>query len=85
MNGFLVTAIAMLVALVPCGIVVVKGAAMEAMVAFEGIASVMVMVLMLIPEGFNRTGEFELPLLSAVLMYGSGLVFLRFLERGPVR
>ena len=82
MNAFLITAIVMLVALIPCGIVVLKGSAMEAVVAFEAIASVVVMVLILIPQGFNRSGIFELPVLSAVLIYGSGLVFVRFMERG---
>lgn len=82
MNAFLITAIVMLVALIPCGIVVLKGSAMEAVVAFEGIAAVAVMVLMLVAQGFNRSGIFELPVLSAVLIYGSGLVFVRFMERG---
>ena len=39
------------------------------------------MVLVLLAEGFRRTGEFELPVLLAVLLFGSGLVFVRFLER----
>lgn len=82
MNAFLITAIVMLAALIPCGIVVLRGSAMEAVVAFETIASVAVMVLILIAQGFNRSGEFELPVLSAVLIYGSGLVFVRFMERG---
>lgn len=82
MNAFLITAIVMLVALIPCGIVVLRGSAMDAVVAFEAIASVVVIVLILVAQGFNRTGEFELPVLSAVLIYGSGLVFVRFMERG---
>ncbi len=82
MSAFLVTAIVMLVALIPCGIVVVKGSAMEAVVAFEAIASIVLMILILVAEGFQRSGEFELPVLSAVLAYGSGLVFVRFMERG---
>jgi multisubunit Na+/H+ antiporter MnhF subunit len=82
MSAFLITAIIMLAALIPCGIVVLKGSAMEAVVAFEAIASAVVIILLLIAEGFNRSGEFELPVLSAVLIYGSGLVFVRFMERG---
>ncbi|HXS66041.1 MAG TPA: monovalent cation/H+ antiporter complex subunit F [Streptosporangiaceae bacterium] len=82
MSAFLVTAIALLVAVVPCAIVVARGDVPDAVVAFGAIASNIVMVLALIAEGFNRSGEFELPLLSAVLIYGSGLVFVRFMERG---
>jgi multisubunit Na+/H+ antiporter MnhF subunit len=81
-NGFVVAAIVMLVALVPCGAVVVRGDAMEAAVAYEVASSVIVMVLILLAEGFGRSGEFELPALLAVLLLGSGLVFVRFLERG---
>lgn len=82
MSSFLVTAIALLIAMIPCAVVVAQGGVPDAVVAFQVIASDIVMVLALIAEGFNRSGEFELPLLSAVLIYGSGLVFVRFMERG---
>ena len=81
MNSFVVAAIAMLVAVVPCGIVVVRGTIMDAVVAYEAISSVVLMVLVLLAEGFRRPGEFELPVLLALLLFGSGLVFARFLER----
>ena len=32
-------------------------------------------------EGFERSGEFELAVLLAILMFGSGLVFVRSMER----
>ena len=82
MSAFLITAIVMLIAMVPAAVVVARGGVPDAVVAFQGIASAIVMVLALIAEGFNRSGEFELPMLSAVLLYGSGLVFVRFMERG---
>jgi multicomponent Na+:H+ antiporter subunit F len=80
-NGFVIAAIAMLVAVIPCGIVVVRGKVMDAVVAYEAVSSIVVMVLVLLAEGFRRSGEFELPVLLAVLLFGSGLVFVRFLER----
>jgi multicomponent Na+:H+ antiporter subunit F len=82
MTGFVVAAILMLVALIPCGIVLVRGQAMEAVVAFEAISAVVVIVLMLLAEGFRRSGEFELPVHLSVLVFGSGLVFVSFLGRG---
>ena len=82
MNIFVIAAIAMLIALIPCGIVVVRGEAMSAVAAFEAISSVVIIILVLLAEGFRRSGEFELPILLAVLLLGSGLVFVRFLERG---
>lgn len=81
MNGFVIAAIAMLIGTIPCGIVVLRGEIMAAVVAYEVISSIIVMVLVLLSEGFGRPGEFELPVLLAVLLFGSGLVFVRFLER----
>lgn len=81
MNVFVLAAIGLLVAAIPCLIVVWRGEAMEAVVAYQAIGSIAVMVLVLLAEGFRRTGEFELPVLLAVLILGSGLVFVRFMER----
>jgi multicomponent Na+:H+ antiporter subunit F len=81
LNSFVIAAIVMLAALIPCGIVVVRGQLMDALVAYEAISSVVVIILVLLAEGFRRPGEFELPVLLAMLLFGSGLVFVRFLER----
>ena len=80
-NGFIIAAIGMLIATIPCGVVALRGQLMSAVVAYEAISSIVVLVLVLLPEGFGRSGEFELPVLLAVLLFGSGLVFVRFLER----
>jgi multisubunit Na+/H+ antiporter MnhF subunit len=81
MNAFVVAALAMIVATLPCLIVVWRGSPIEAVVGYETIGAIAVMVLLLLAEGFQRSGEFELPILLAVLMLGSGLVFVRFFER----
>ena len=81
MSSFVIAAIAMLVALVPLGVVLCRAEMMSAVVAYEAIGSVAVLVLMLLAEGFRRSGEFELAILLAVLLLGGGLVFVRFLER----
>ena len=81
MTGFIVAAIVMLAGVVPCGIVMCRGTVMEALVAYEVVSSIAVMVLILLAEGFGRPAEFELPVLLAVLLFGSGLVFVRTLER----
>lgn len=81
MNAFVVAAIVMLAAVIPCGIVLCRGTIMDAVVAYEAISAIAVMVLVLLAEGFRRPGEFELPVLLAVLLFGSGLVFVRLLER----
>ena len=81
MSGFVVAAIVMLIGVIPCGIVVWRGTAMEALVGYEAISSIAVMVLVLLAEGFNRFGELELPIVLAVLLFSSGLVFVHALER----
>jgi multisubunit Na+/H+ antiporter MnhF subunit len=80
-NAFVIAAIAMLAAVIPCGIVMARGEIMEAVVAYEAVSSIIIVVLVLLAEGFRRSGEFELPVLLAMLILGSGLVFVRFLER----
>jgi multisubunit Na+/H+ antiporter MnhF subunit len=80
-SGFVVAAIVMLIGIVPCGVVVWRGTAMEALAGYEAIGAIVVMVLVLLAEGFGRFGELELPIVLAVLMFGSGLVFARALER----
>ncbi|HEY3956429.1 MAG TPA: monovalent cation/H+ antiporter complex subunit F [Streptosporangiaceae bacterium] len=78
---FIAAAIAMLVAMVPAGIVLCRGEVAESVVAYEFITSVIVMVLALLAAGFQRSAEFEFPVLMAVLLYGSSLVFVRAVER----
>jgi len=80
-TGFAVAAVAMLAGVVPCGVVMCCGTVMEALVAYEVVSSIAVMVLILLAQGFARPAEFELPVLLAVLLFGSGLVFARALER----
>lgn len=81
MNAFVVAAIAVLVGVVPCAVVARRGKMIEAVVAYEAITDLMVMALILLSEGFGRSGEFELAVVLAVLMIGGGLVFVRTLER----
>ena len=81
MTAFVVAAIIMLAAVVPCGAVLCRGKAVEALVAYEVISSIAIMVLILLAQGFRRPALFELPVLLAVLLFGSGLVFVRALER----
>lgn len=79
--AFVAAAIAMLIAMVPAGIVLYRGELAASVVAYEFITSVVVMVLALLAEGFKRPSLFELPVLLAVLLFGSGLVFVRAMER----
>jgi multisubunit Na+/H+ antiporter MnhF subunit len=79
--AFVAAAIAMLIAIIPAGIVLCRGELAASVVAYEFITSVVVMVLALLAQGFKRPSLFELPILLAVLMLGSGLVYVRAMER----
>jgi multisubunit Na+/H+ antiporter MnhF subunit len=79
--AFVAAAIAMLIAIVPAGIVLCRGELAASVVAYEFITAVIVLVLALLAQGFQRSSLFELPILLAVLMYGSGLVYARAMER----
>ena len=80
-SAFLITAIAMLISLIPAGIILAKGPLAAAVVAYEFLTAVAVMAFALLAEGFGRPGEFEFVVLLALLMYGGGLVFVRAVER----
>jgi multisubunit Na+/H+ antiporter MnhF subunit len=80
-TAFVVAAVAMIVSLVPAGIVIVRGTLADAVVGFEFVTAVVVLVFALLAEGFERPGLFEFPVLVAVLAFGSGLVYVRALER----
>ena len=81
MIAFAVAAIVMLLAIVPAGVTLARGSLADAVVGYEFITSVAVLVLALLAEGFKRPSLFELPVLLAALLFGSGLVFVRALER----
>jgi multisubunit Na+/H+ antiporter MnhF subunit len=79
--AFTAAAIAMLICVIPAGIVVARGGLAEAVVGYQFITAVMVMVLALLAQAFRRSSLFELAVLLALLMFGSGLVFVRAMER----
>ncbi|MFZ0192083.1 MAG: monovalent cation/H+ antiporter complex subunit F [Streptosporangiaceae bacterium] len=79
--AFTAAAIAMLISMIPAGIVIARDDLPAAVVAYQFITAVAVMVLALLAQAFQRSSLFELPVLLALLMFGSGLVFVRALER----
>jgi multisubunit Na+/H+ antiporter MnhF subunit len=80
-TSFVIAAVAMLLALLPAGITIARGTLADAVIGFQFITSVAVMIFALLAEGFRRPSLFEFPVLIALLLFGSGLVFVRALER----
>ena len=81
MTSFIVAAVALLIALAPAAVTLARGTLADAVIGFELITSVAVMVFALLAEGFRRPSLFEFPVIVALLLFGSGLVFVRALER----
>lgn len=81
MTAFVIAAVVMLASLVPAGVTLIRGELADAVVGYEFISTVAVLIFALLAEGFGRPGLFEFPVLLAVLLFGGGLVFVRGLER----
>ena len=81
MNAWLMAAAGMLLALIPCGIICFKGTAMDRMAGLEMAGILVSLILLLLAQGFNNPNFYDLSLTLALLTFGGGLVFVRFLER----
>ena len=75
MSAFLWAGLGLLVAASPNLLVLARGEAIEALVAYEVLSSVAVMLLVVMPQGFGRSGEFELPVLLAAHSSCSGVAW----------
>ena len=81
MNAWLISATILLLAMVPVGIQAFKGDTMDRLVALEMGGIMTSLVLMLLTQGFQRMALYDIALSAALLSFGGGLVFVRFLER----
>lgn len=81
MNTWLIAACAMTLGIVPCGWVCVHGTVMDRLAALEMASLMIVLIMVLLAEGFARPSLYDLALALALLAFPSGLVFANFLER----
>jgi multicomponent Na+:H+ antiporter subunit F len=81
MNLWLAAAAGILVCLVPCGVVCYRGRLGDRLVGLEAASSLVTIELLLLAEGFKRPSFFDLPLTLALLGFGAGMVFARFVQR----
>jgi multisubunit Na+/H+ antiporter MnhF subunit len=80
-NAFAIASTVLLLGLVPCGYVAVRGRTIEAVVALELGGTVSVTLLICLAEAFHKGSYFNLPVIAAVAVWVSGLVFARFVGR----
>ena len=81
MNLWLNAAAALLLALIPCCVGVLRGLVMDRFVALQMAQIIVVLSMIMMAEGFKRSIDLDIALALAVLALGGGLVFVRFLER----
>lgn len=82
MNAWLVAAAALPFAFVPCAAVALRHRnPLDRLVALEMASTVLVFELVLLTQGTHRVPFYDLPLALALLSFGGGLVFARFLEK----
>jgi multisubunit Na+/H+ antiporter MnhF subunit len=81
MNVWLIAATVLLLGLVPCAVVMVRGSMVEALVGLQMASVLETVVLLLLAEGFHRPPFFDLALVLGLLALAGGLVFARMLER----
>lgn len=81
MNLWLLAAAGVAPALVPCAAMSLRGKAEQRLVGLEMTGVLLTVMLVLLTVGFGRLPFIDLPLTLALLSFGSGLVFARFLEK----
>lgn len=81
MSGWLWAATALTVSLAPCAWVCFRRELLVRLVAFELGNAITVLILVMVEQAQGRSAFFDVALTMALLSFGSGLVFTRFLER----
>ncbi len=83
MNVWLIAALALLPALLACGVVSFRSSALSGLVAMELASAISVVELMLFSEGTHRQPFVDLALVLAVMGFIGSLAFARLMEHGP--
>ena len=81
MNPWLLAGCAVVLSAVPAGVQVFRGDAMDRLSGLEMMGILVPIALLLLSQVFQRTAYLDLAVASALLAFGAGLVFARFLER----
>jgi multicomponent Na+:H+ antiporter subunit F len=80
-NVWLLAAIGLLLALVPCFILCMRGDALNRLVGLETAGTISVLLLVVLAEALQRDFLYDMALAQALLTFGGGLIYARFLER----
>lgn len=81
MNVWLWADTGLLTCMIPCGIAAFRGSPMDRLLGLEMGGIVATMFLLVMAEALGRSNFYDVGLTMALLAFGGGLVFTRFLER----
>jgi len=80
-NPWLISAVVLVWCAIPAGVQVFKGDAMDRVAGLELMSILVPLALLLLSQAFGRTAYLDLAVAGALLAFGGGFVFVRFLER----
>ena len=81
LNAWLIAAAAVCTALIPCADMCLRGSPERRLVGLEMTSILITIAMVLLTVGFGRSIFIDLPLALAIMSFGGGLVFARFLEK----
>ncbi|MFN2475002.1 MAG: monovalent cation/H+ antiporter complex subunit F [Chthoniobacterales bacterium] len=81
MNMWLVAALVLVLAVVPCGVVLWRAPLADCLVALQFATGLSVLVLTLVAIGLHRPSFLDIALTLALLSYPASLLFAHFIER----
>lgn len=81
MSVWMWAAAAVTAALVPCADMCLRGTPERRLVGLEMASIVVIVAMVLFTIAFGRSPFMDLPLALAIMSFGGGLVFARFLEK----
>lgn len=81
MNIWLLAAAGVSACLIPCADMCLRGTPARRLVGLEMASLIVTVALALFTVGFGRIPFMDLPLAMALMSFGGGLVFARFLEK----
>jgi multicomponent Na+:H+ antiporter subunit F len=80
-NFWLISGAAVSAALLPCADMCLRGSPERRLVGLEMTSLIVTVALVLFTIGFGRIPFIDLPLALAIMSFGGGLVYARFLEK----
>ena len=78
-NPWLVAASIVIATLGPCAFMCLRGSAERRLVGLEMASVLLTIAMVLLTEAFGRSIFIDLPLTLAIMSFGGGLVYARFL------